>query len=149
MSIESTTNTRADRYAPSSGVKNSIYEIGISAGAGALAGWVFGIIDPVGGAVFGASYALTSTIGNAIYKKLGMNQTALKIAAALASFAISAGVGIFVATTVGFPVTVLGGIGMVLVMTITSIAVRIVIKGAAHLSACAAGAALAVKERFC
>jgi membrane associated rhomboid family serine protease len=74
-----------------------------------------------------------------------MDQTALKIA----SLALSVGVGIFVATTVGFPVTVLGGIGMVLVMTITSIAVRIVIKGAAHLSACAAGAALAVKERFC
>ncbi len=150
MSIDSTTSSRAQQP-PSLGAQifNSIYEIGVSTGAGALAGWAFGIIDPVGGAVFGASYALTRTLANAFADKLCMGRTALRIAAWVVSFIASVSVGIFVATTAGFPLTVLGSVGMLLAMLVTSIAVRIVVYGASSLSSCVAGAGLAAKERCC
>jgi hypothetical protein len=150
MSIDSTSGSRAP-YSPSldTQIFNSIYEIGVSTGTGALAGWAFGIIDPVGGAVFGASHALTSTLVNAVADKLNMDHTALKTAACAISFIASVSVGIFATTTAGFPLTVLGSLGMLVAMAVTSIGVRIVVKGAGCLSSCIAGAALAAKERLC
>jgi hypothetical protein len=149
--MDSTASTRADRCSTSCGAQifNSLYEIGLSTGAGALAGYVFGIINPIGGAVFGASSALTSTIALAIADKLGMDNTAFKIAAWVTTFIVSVGVGIFAATAAGFPLTVLGSVGMIFAMFVTTVAIRIVTNGAGCLSACAAGAGLAAKEHFC
>jgi len=152
MSIDSTTTIQSGRSTSSCGnqiFKNicNIAEITVS---GALAGHLLGVIDPVGGAVFGASYALTITIADAISDKvINMNKTALKVVAFFVSAIVSTGVGIFAATTAGFPLTVLGGIGMLLTMAVTSIAIRIVHHVAEPLFACAGGAALACKERYC
>jgi hypothetical protein len=162
MSIDSTI-TQANRgdSSCSNPIFKKIYEIGVTTAAGALAGHVFGIINPVGGAVFGASCALTWTLADAISDKVFavpapgshsefiMNRTALKTAAWFVSLAVSIGVGIFAATTAGFPLTVLGGVGMLLTMAVTSIAMRVVGQVSKCLFACTGGAALACKERYC
>jgi hypothetical protein len=149
MSVDATTSSRAPQ-SPSQGsqIFNSMYEIGINAGSGALAGWVFGIINPIGGAVFGASYALTHTFASEVAGKLHMDQTAFKVAAWFVSFIASVGVGMLAATVAGFPITILGAVGMILAMLVTSIALRMVISGAGCLSSCLAGAGLATKERL-
>lgn len=149
MSIDSTTTIQSGRGSSCGGqIFNHVREIAENTATGALAGYLLGVIDPVGGAVFGASYAVTMTIADAISNKfIDMNKTALKITAFFVSAVVSAGVGIFVATTAGFPLTVLGGIGMLLTMAATSIAARLVFRS--PLPACAGGAALACKERYC
>jgi hypothetical protein len=149
MSVDATTSSRAPQ-SPSQGsqIFNSIYEIGFNAASGAFAGWAFGIINPIGGAVFGASYALTHALASEVASKLHMDQTALKVAAWFVSFIASFGVGMLAATVAGFPITILGSVGMILAMLITSLALRMVVSGAGCLSSCLAGAGLAAKERL-
>ncbi len=150
MAVVTTTNTPSTQQVPSNGAKifNAIYEIGVTTGAGALAGYLFSIINPVGGAVFGATYAFTNIIANTVADKVLPN-AALKVVACVASFFASVAVGIFAATTIGFPLTVLGSVGMLVAMVVTSCAIRCVTGGAGCCSQLLGGAGLALKERFC
>lgn len=106
---------------PAGQVITEIYHIGVSAGAGALAGLVFGIVNPVGGAIFGAAYAVTSLIGRALINCLPIEEAAAKTALHVASFILSIGIGIIATTYVGFTLTALGAIGMLFAMIPTAI----------------------------
>ncbi|MBS0604439.1 MAG: hypothetical protein JSS60_05295 [Verrucomicrobia bacterium] len=132
---------------------SGIYEIGINAASGALAGYAFSLIDPIGGAIFGATSALSHTIATSLADRFAFNQTAVKIAVWAVSFVASVGLGLLAATVAGFPLTVMGAVGMTLAMLVTSLVVRIVSGGMLCCSGCAAacvgGAALAAKEKFC
>ncbi len=142
--------TTPSQETSSTGAKifNAIYEIGVSTGAAALAGYMFSIINPVGGAVFGATYALTNIIADTVADKVLPNAT-LKVVAYAVSFFASVAAGIFAATTMGFPLTVIGSVGMLLAMIVTSCAIRCVTGGAGCCSNVLGGAGLALKERFC
>jgi hypothetical protein len=148
--VTTTTTITSSQETPSTGAQifNAIYEIGVSTGAGALAGYFFTIINPVGGAIFGASCALTRTIGGALIDRFVTDPT-LKVAAYAVSFIASIAAGIFVATTAGFPLTVMGSVGMLLAMLVTTCAIRCVTGGAGSCSSALGGAGLALKERFC
>jgi hypothetical protein len=148
MSATVNSNTDAPRSAGAQFI-DSIYHVGLGAGVGALTGYVFGIINPAGGAIFGAVSTLTSIFATAIADQFCMNQTALKVGVVIASFIASIGIGILVTSALGFSLTIPGAIGMVLAMVVTKIAASIVIGGATCFSACAAGAGLAARERFC
>jgi hypothetical protein len=121
---------------------NTVYNIGVSTGTGALAGWAFGIIHPVGGAIFGASYALTNTFAHLFADKFCADRTALKTAVWVISFMASISVGIFATTVAGFSLNLFSGVGMVLAMIVTSIAAQAI-------PPCIAGATLVAKERYC
>ena len=130
-------------------IVNSISRIGIGAGVGALAGYAFEIIDPVGGAIFGATAELVVVIGDRLADKLCMNRTILKTAAYAVAFITSIGVGIFVTTAAGFPLTVTGAVGIVLTSFVTSIGIIALRIGACGLCSCVGGAALAANEQYC
>ena len=106
-------------------ILNGLYQIGVSTLSGALAGYLFTIIDPVGGAIFGATSALTGVFANALAERFGMDQTASKIILWSVSFMVSIAAAVLVTTAAGFPLTVLGALGMTCAMIGTSILVRI------------------------
>ncbi len=149
MAIATTTTSASQLEQPSaaSQILQGVYEVGVSAGAGALAGYMFSLINPVGGAVFGASMALTRLIGNALADKFLMNQTAMKITAWALSLIAGVGPGFLAATTLGFAITAWGAIGLTLAMIITSCAIRCVFNGAGCCASCLGGLGLALRER--
>lgn len=148
MAITTSTSTsQLQEPSLASKILEGVYEVSVSAGAGALAGYLFTIINPVGGAIFGATMDLTRLIGDALADKFLMDQTSLKIAAYVVSLIVAAGAGFLVTTALGFPITVLGTIGMVITMAITSFAIRILFHGAGCCSSCLGGLGLALKER--
>jgi hypothetical protein len=144
-----TTSSTHPTQSPGSQLFNTIYEVGFSAAAGALAGYLFYIINPVGGAVFGAAMSLTGHIGAAVVDRLCIDQTALKVAFYAVSFIASVAVGFFATTAAGFPLTVLGSVGMVLTMVITNCVLNIITGSTSRCLQCLGGAGLALKERFC
>ncbi len=103
---------------------NGLYEIGVGGGAGALAGWACSIIDPIGGAVFGVSSAFTGVLANTLSERLCMDHTAARVAVWAVSFVASIAVGIIATAAAGFPLTVLGAVGMTLAMLVSSFVVR-------------------------
>ncbi len=114
---------------PAMQAATAIAQVFGSAGIGALAGYAFGIINPVGGAVFGATSSLTSTLGNALAEQFGANQTAVKTTLYALSFIASFAVGIAVTTAVGFPITVMGAVGLTLAMAVTTCFIQCVLIG--------------------
>jgi hypothetical protein len=94
--------------------------IGANASVGYIAGSVFTIINPIGGAIFGATYFLTNLVTDVILGSAGSNNnTALKIAKFVISGVLGAVAATFAVASVGFPITftaaaLLGG-GMALV----------------------------------
>ena len=98
---------------PASRAIVNMYNIGVTAGAGALAGLVFGIINPIGGAIFGATTATAYLIGKTINNSLSPQDPGAKTALDVAAFVLSIGLGIMAATYAGFTLTALGAIGMV------------------------------------
>jgi hypothetical protein len=87
---------------------------GYFAGVGALAGYTFSIIHPVGGAIIGATSYSLAVAGKKIAEVARVEYTELKASAIFyASVCVS-----IVATTAlgGFPVTVLGGASLALAL---------------------------------
>lgn len=142
-----TTISRAEPPSAAAQIVQGAYEVAVSAGAGALAGYMFTLINPVGGAVFGTTMALTRLIGSALADKFLMNQTAMKIMAWTLSLLAGVGAGFLAATGLGFAMTVSGAIGMTFAMILTSCAMRCMFTGAGCCAACLGGLGLAVRER--
>jgi len=132
---------------------HGIYNVGVTTAAGAMAGYAFSFINPIGGAIFGATTGLADTIANSLAERFAFNSTAVKIAVWAVSAVVSIGLGLLAVTAAGFPLTVVGSVGMTVAMIVTGIAVKIVTVGvvccSACIGSCAGGAALAVKEKLC
>ena len=98
---------------------------GACAGTGYIAGSLFTIIDPVGGALFGATFALTEAVTGRIMDALGRNRN--DIACKIAKFAIpmilSTVAAIAVVAAAGFPITLGGAAALIGCMFVTAIAV--------------------------
>ena len=69
----------------------NLYHIGLAAGAGALAGLAFGIINPIGGAIFGAAATTANWIGRTVADSLPIEDAGAKTALEVAAFIISLG----------------------------------------------------------
>jgi len=115
-------------HSPAGEVVTGLYQIGISAGAGALAGYAFSLIHPIGGAIFGATFAVVNSIGTSLANQFGMNEEATKTALYAVSYIISTLAGAFATTTLGFPLTFLSGVVMTFGMIITTQIVEIAAK---------------------
>lgn len=98
----------------------ALCQVGTGAAMGALAGYAFSLINPIGGVVFGATSAMTGLLGNAIAQHLGANQTAVKTTLYALPLIASLVAGMVVTTAVGFPITVMGAIGLTLAIAVTS-----------------------------
>jgi|GEM_PF-2877126 len=80
--------------------------IGANASVGYIAGSVFTIINPIGGAIFGATYFLTNLLTDVILGSAGCNNnTALKIAKFVISGVLGAVAATFTVAALGFPIT--------------------------------------------
>ncbi|MCX6989614.1 MAG: hypothetical protein NTX49_00890 [Chlamydiae bacterium] len=82
--------------------------IGISAGVGALAACVFTVIDPIGGAIFGATGALTGLVAHGIMNAVGrdtMDERAFRITKLVVSGVLAAVAATFALAVAGFPIT--------------------------------------------
>jgi hypothetical protein len=108
-------------------IVNGLDELTIGAASGALAGYAFKVIKPVGGAIFGLSATFAGAVADNLADRFSLHHTAAKTAVWALSFIASLGAGILAATAAGFPITVLGAVGMTLAMIVTSISVRCVI----------------------
>lgn len=89
----------------------NLLSIPISTGTSALAGRMFGIISPVGGAIFGAASAITHTLTGLILPETDENTSiAIRIAKiAIQTFSALAA-GVAVTTAFGYPITALAAI---------------------------------------
>ena len=77
-------------------------------GAGYIAGSAFSIINPIGGAIFGGSYALTSMVADGIMNAVGcnkVNNVALQIAKLVIANVLGAVAATFAVAAAGFPIT--------------------------------------------
>lgn len=134
---------------PASQVLNGIYNVGMNSAAGALAGYAFGLINPVGGAIFGAVSALSHSVATGLGARWLGDRTCAKVAGWAISFVASIGAGVFVATAAGFPITVLGGVGLTATSLLTHASLKMVTGGLCFYSKCAAACALVAKESCC
>ncbi len=128
-------------------ILSGAYQIALSSGIGYLTGLAFGIINPIGGAVFGAAAATTNVAIEFISQRLGISNTCAKVAIYGISLIAGIGLGALATTYVGIPITFLGGVGLTLAMVVTKIAVGMLVAGTMCCSACIGGAALAVASR--
>jgi hypothetical protein len=103
--------------------------IGANASLGYIAGSVFTIINPIGGAIFGATYALTSVVADGILGAVGCNNnTALKIAKFVISGVLGAVAATFTVAAVGFPITFAAAAMLIGGMTLVSLAIQLIFK---------------------
>ena len=102
------------------------YHIAFSGAAGAFAGWVFNIIDPVGGAVFGVASYCASSLGRALTNVLHPNETAAKTTAHFLTFIASLAVGALAVSLAGFEITLMGAVGLSLAMTAVVLSLAII-----------------------
>lgn len=121
---------------PASQVIMGAYNIGLSATTGALAGWAFNIIAPAGGAVFGVAYGIASSLAGTLANYMNVNETATKTALRFLSFAASLAAAAFVTGLAGFPLTLVGAVGLSLAMIPSWFAVAC---SAGCIGACATG----------
>lgn len=122
-------------------IMEGIYSVGFSAGTGALAGYVFGVINPVGGLVFGATSALVEAIGYGIMSR--QENEALKTTTYVLSFIAGIAASVAAVTALGFPLTVGTVILLTLGMLVRIIAAGLVLKVSKCYSSCIGGAVLA------
>ena len=103
-----------------------IGRLGLSAAAGALLGCALSLINPIGGAVFCATAALTSSLVNKCVEKLKLSDdpTTQKVAAWAAVTICSMAIGALVASALGFPLSVAAAIGMTAAMQLSTIAMQ-------------------------
>lgn len=102
----------------------NIYEIGITAASGAIAGHWWTLVNPVGGAIFGATVAIANKITNALTHKLDIRAPEAKVAAFAITFIAKMGLAFLVTTALGFPMTVSSLILMPLAMFAAGIVMR-------------------------
>jgi hypothetical protein len=114
-----TATTLSQPTTPAAKAIMSLYQIGLGAGAGALAGLAFGIINPIGGAIFGAATITANWIGRSVTDSLPIEDAGAKTALDVAAFILSIGLGIMAVTYAGFTLTAMGAIGMVFAMMLT------------------------------
>jgi hypothetical protein len=96
-------------------------------GAGAWSGYTFSIINPIGGAIFGANSALLYLAGTGIAHLTGIrvHWIALRVFCLFVSIPVSAAA----TTAFGFPVTVLGGAKLMLALVVYKTAIDLGIFG--------------------
>jgi hypothetical protein len=115
--------------------------------AGALAGYVFSIINPVGGAIFGANFALFGITDRVPRPDASLFKRAF--ASSGVAFALSIPVGAVATAAFGFPVTILGGYGLAIATLVSRIAVEAGIQGAKRVGGYVFPRALAAKQNAC
>ena len=99
--------------------------ISANAGLGYMAGSVFTIINPIGGAVFGATFALTNMVADGILGAVGCNNnTALEIAKFVIAGALSAVAATFAVAALGFPITFTAAAMLVGGMVLVDMAIK-------------------------
>lgn len=103
----------------------TVYYTGVCAAAGALAAHAFHIVNPLGGAVFGATSALTEIVANTIAQRSGLNQTTDKIALWAVTFALRIGAGMLAAAAAGFTLTVTSAAGLAIAVLVAAVVVQI------------------------
>jgi len=101
------------------------YSVGITTASGALAGHLWKIIDPVGGAIFGASYGIAHQLSGLLIEHLGLQTSAAKTAAFVIAFIASISAGFFAAGAAGFSIAVGSAIWMPIAMCVASVIVRL------------------------
>ncbi len=144
--LASTDRPSANERAPvtSASVGSQLYKrvipIVIEAGACAIGSYIFGVLNPVGAAVFGASSIVAMHSIHFLSEKFGITRPCAQgIMLAISIFAGIA-IGAVVTTMVGFPMTVMVGVKL----TLIAIAIRIIGKVCLNL---VGGAALALADR--
>jgi hypothetical protein len=101
----------------SQSLPRAILEISSSVATGALAGYTFSIINPVGGAIFGLAASATRIVGNYPVDRLGFHSS-IKKALHLFSFILGSAAGVYAASLAGYTLTVGGTVGMTVAMAI-------------------------------
>lgn len=94
-----------------------------SSTAGALAGWTFNLIHPMGGAIFGGVFAITDVLSENLLAYVfddSAQGKALKIAFSLFANLVAA---TFITTLAGYTITVMSGIGLTMGMLAVAFAV--------------------------
>lgn len=94
----------------------TILDIGVQTGVGALAGLVFGIVNPIGGAIFVATSGVARIVGVNIINALPDTAKSVKIALRIAAIILSFPLGAIAAAYAGFTMTALGAIGMTFIV---------------------------------
>ena len=114
MTTSATLHLPTIMTAPDEIISAGIGKIAIAAAAGAVAGLALGIINPIGGAIYGAVGATSVMLGRAVIDSLPIQDEGVKTALRLALFAISVGLGVSASAFLGFTMSTFGAIGMVL-----------------------------------
>jgi hypothetical protein len=120
------------------------FNILTSIASGYLAGLTFSIINPIGGAIFGATGAFTNITLWYLVSKLDISSTTAKTILYGLSFIASMAIAGAVTTAVGFPITFVGAISLTFAMLVTYIAVSMVAVGIICCNGCFLGAILGV-----
>ena len=95
-------------------------------GIGAVSAGLFTTISPLGGAVFGASYALGGHLISWICDKVGCCPDSMVTAVAKQALVTIGGIaaGALVTTLVGFPMTVTSAVTLSIAITVTLLAMQ-------------------------
>lgn len=96
------------------------------------------IINPVGGAVFGAASALTGIVVNSFVQKPEITQTANKVALWAVTVAARIGAGMLAVAAAGFTLTVTSAVGMSIAILVSLVVVHF---GIGCCAACCGGLA--------
>jgi hypothetical protein len=112
---------------------------------GYFAGHVFSLIDPVGGAIFGVTAAVSHRLSGYILDKFQISSILLGSFAYNAAYFTGIGIGAAVTTTAGFPIAFSTTVVLNAVIILTYALARSILSNSAN---CIGGAALAIKDRL-
>lgn len=121
MTTSATLHLPTIMTAPDEIISAGIGRIAFHAAAGAVAGLAFGLINPIGGAIFGAAVAASGMLGRAVIDSLSIQEEGVKTALRITLFIISIKLGIAATALIGFTMSTFGAIGMVLSMTVITV----------------------------
>lgn len=153
MSVSPLLNEFRDSSSLGQNLVERVDNIIIHTGSGYLAGYLFSIIDPIGGAVFGATEEAFRHLIRIAADQLGLfTSTTDKIIFFIGSKFAGLAIAAAVTTSIGFPLSIGGVIDLSLLMIPTSVisfvANRIFLDIAKMGLACLGGATLAIRDRL-
>ena len=105
-----------------------VFLFGATSTVGALAGWTFNLIDPIGGAIFGAVHLITLAASRVLLDYIFDDSAKGKALKNVFSFFASIAASTFVTTLAGYTITVMSGIGLSIAMLAVLFAVACLAK---------------------
>ena len=140
------------RSTHSAGIFNGVYNTLLYATSGFLGGYFFSLIVPMGGAVFGATSAIAEMATDSLIDRSELN-SCLRTLLWAGAFFTNIAAGAFIASSLGFPITLTTACVLTLAMIPASLLVakpllNMALLGAKYAAACIGGGLLAIKDRL-